>query len=272
MIRMTVNGSEARCETTRPLTSGSVGLAVSFLFSDDWLGLSPIAVFKGSGTAADVALLTDDCTVPAEVLAAAGGSLWIGVYGQSGDGETVIPTVWAKAGYIEEGSAPSGVDPAASSPSWSAQVQAAAAEALEKAAAVEAAALRGDFDGADGRTPVKGTDYFTPEELAAFAASVAELVPELTPAVVTLSAPTALTLADNTEYYLSEVSSLTLSYPSAAHWSCVLLLTTAASGTITVTLPESEYIGSAPEIGNGETWELSFHDGVVVAGKCEAAT
>lgn len=88
---------------------------------------------------------------------------------------------------------------------------------------------------------------------------------------VTQTAPTAIALADNTVYHLSDVASLTLSYPAAGHWECLLALSTAASGTITVTLPASSYIGEAPSFGNGETWELSIRDGVVVAGKVVAA-
>jgi hypothetical protein len=90
------------------------------------------------------------------------------------------------------------------------------------------------------------------------------------PIVVTQSAPTAMSLADNTEYYLTDVGSLTLSYPGAAHWQCYITITTAASGTIAVTLPSSSYIGAAPSFANGETWELSIRDGVVVAGKAVA--
>lgn len=140
MIRITVNGREARCETHEPLTSGSVGLPVRFVFSDDWEGLSAIAVFRCGGAQADVALLSGSCAVPSEVLGQAGAALWIGVYGQNGAGTVVIPTIWARAGFVEQGTAPSGVEPAGASPSWSAQVQAAAALALQKTEALEAAA------------------------------------------------------------------------------------------------------------------------------------
>ena len=87
--------------------------------------------------------------------------------------------------------------------------------------------------------------------------------------VVTQAAPSAITLADNTIYYLTNVSALTITYPSAAHWEVWIKLTTAASGTVSITLPASSYIGGAPTIGNGETWELSIRDGVVVAGQVE---
>lgn len=87
--------------------------------------------------------------------------------------------------------------------------------------------------------------------------------------VVSQSAPSAITLQNNTMYYLTGVTELAITYPSAAHWEAWIKLTTAASGTVSITLPTSSYIGGAPTIGNGETWELSIRDGVVVAGKVE---
>ena len=151
MITVRVRDREANALPRWPITAGSVGLPCAFSFDEAWEGLSKIATFKGSGTAVDVALLTEECAVPAEVLATAGGDLIIGVYGANGAGTTVIPTVWANAGYIYEGSEPSEVDPADPMPSWVAQVQAAAEDAVDTADAVAAAAARGDFDGHDGQ-------------------------------------------------------------------------------------------------------------------------
>ena len=81
---------------------------------------------------------------------------------------------------------------------------------------------------------------------------------------------TNITLADNTEYRLTNVTTLTLTYPSG-NFECWLRLTFASSGTINVTLPNtSTYIGSAPTFANGETWEISVKDGIVVAAKVTA--
>ena len=78
---------------------------------------------------------------------------------------------------------------------------------------------------------------------------------------------TNITLADNTEYRLADVTTLTLTYPTGK-FECWMRLTFAASGNITVTLPAGTgYIGSAPDFKNGETWELSFKDKVLVAKK-----
>ena len=114
--------------------------------------------------------------------------------------------------------------------------------------------LKGD----KGDTPVKGTDYWT-------AADKAEIVEELKPSQVTSG--TSITLADNTEYRLTDVTTLSLTYPEG-YFECWMRLTFSASGTITVTLPATtQYIGTTPTFANGETWEMSIKDGIVIAGK-----
>ena len=76
-----------------------------------------------------------------------------------------------------------------------------------------------------------------------------------------------ITLADNTEYRLTDVTTLTLTYPTG-NFECWMRLNFAASGDITVTLPAGTgYIGTAPDFHNGETWELSFKDKVLAAQK-----
>lgn len=82
-----------------------------------------------------------------------------------------------------------------------------------------------------------------------------------------VSTGTEITLADNTEYRLTDVMTLTLTYPTG-NFECWMRLTFAASGDITVTLPTgTRYIGNAPSFANGETWEMSIKDGVVIAQK-----
>lgn len=74
-------------------------------------------------------------------------------------------------------------------------------------------------------------------------------------------------LSDNTEYIASEpISVLNLVYPEG-DFICSLYFTLASEGDITITLPESKYIGEVPEFKNGETWELSIKNGVAVGGK-----
>ena len=76
-----------------------------------------------------------------------------------------------------------------------------------------------------------------------------------------------IALADNTEYRLTDVTILTLTYPTG-NFECWMRLNFAASGDITVTLPAGTgYIGTAPDFHNGETWELSFKDKILAAQK-----
>ena len=87
------------------------------------------------------------------------------------------------------------------------------------------------------------------------------------PTTQKISEGSNITLADNTEYRLTDVSTLTLTYP-AGDFESWMRLTFAASGNITVSLPAgTKYIGSVPAFQNGETWEISVKDGVIVARK-----
>ena len=87
------------------------------------------------------------------------------------------------------------------------------------------------------------------------------------PGSYTAAAPTRITLANNTEYRLTGVQTLTLAFP-AGSFECWLRIQTAESGTVSVTFPATvKYIGEAPSFGTGETWELSIKDRVVIAVK-----
>lgn len=133
MIIVRANARNATYISDDLITSGSVGIPVTFNLSEDFDGLSCIAVFEGSGASIDVALMGDSCVVPHEVVATAGGYLRIGVYASNSAGTIVIPTVWAGSKMILQGAEPSEVDPSEPTPSWVAQVQEAAAEALQTA-------------------------------------------------------------------------------------------------------------------------------------------
>ena len=85
--------------------------------------------------------------------------------------------------------------------------------------------------------------------------------------IVTQNNPSAITLADNYEYYLTGVSNLTFTYPSG-NFECWISIITGASFT-GITFPTSEYIGKVPEFGANEKWEVSIKNGVIIAGKVE---
>lgn len=86
---------------------------------------------------------------------------------------------------------------------------------------------------------------------------------------IVTSAEASLLLSDNTEYRLTNVSSLTLSYPSG-NFEVWMNISFSTSETISVTFPaETKYIGAAPTFNNGETWEISIKDGVAVCWRVE---
>lgn len=148
----------ATCSSDDKLTTGSVGMLVQFGFSVEWDGItSKVAVFRAGDVSIDVALLEDTCTVPPEVLTTPGESLTIGVYGTDAAGTVVIPTVYADAGRIVRGAEPSGIEPTPQTQPLIDQLLVAAQAARDAAdnaetlaAAVQAAAERGDFDGNPG--------------------------------------------------------------------------------------------------------------------------
>jgi len=153
MLRINVNLVTATVQETETLTSGRVGLQCGFTFSSEWDGLLKTATFEGAESA-DVAMLDGDVvTVPHECLSAPGAKLRVGVCGMNTDGDIVIPTIWANAGRIQQGAEPSGIPAEDPTPNWAAQVQEAAASALEIARNVKAEADNGDFDGQDGTSP-----------------------------------------------------------------------------------------------------------------------
>lgn len=105
------------------LTAGMVGKEVKLEFSEDWDGLSKIVVFSNGSVTADVVCTGEMVVIPAKILEKPLKRLTVGVYGVSGDGKLVIPTVRAEGPVIKPGVDPSG-DPATDPelPIW-AQIQ-----------------------------------------------------------------------------------------------------------------------------------------------------
>ncbi len=123
-------------------------------------------------------------------------------------------------------------------------------------------ALGGGSGGASTAEDVSYTNTQLPN-----VANVKTALDELVPKSHTHATGTNITLADNTEYRFTDVTTLTLTYPTGK-FECWMRLTFAASGNITVTLPaDTEYLGATPNFKNGETWELSFKDKVLAAKK-----
>lgn len=76
------------------------------------------------------------------------------------------------------------------------------------------------------------------------------------------------TLADNTKYKGTGITTMAFTFPSG-DFECYIELTTAASGTISITFPnDAKWIGDEPTTyENDKTYHFSVLDGVVVAGE-----
>ena len=103
------------CSPPELLTAGMAkAVAVEFVFSDDWSGLTKTAVFSAGRTTVDVLESAWDgnkVVVPHEILADAGPIARVGVYGANADG-LILPTVWVTLGKVMPAAEPSG-DPGA---------------------------------------------------------------------------------------------------------------------------------------------------------------
>lgn len=82
---------------------------------------------------------------------------------------------------------------------------------------------------------------------------------------VTGSGTISRTLADMTEYRYTNVTRLTLSYPSG-NFECWIRMTVRTSGTATVSFPSgTTYIGNVPtSFAAGKTYEISIKDKIAV--------
>jgi len=133
MLHLQANGRAAYVSTDEPITTDSVGMPVEVELDADFDGLSAVVCFRAGEATADVAMLGDPVTVPAQCLTEVGVPLHVGVYARNAAGDVVIPTVWANCGTVRQGALPSGVDPAQPEPDWTAQVQQAAQDAHDTA-------------------------------------------------------------------------------------------------------------------------------------------
>ena len=124
MTTVKISGAMASAAEREVYTSGTVGATLRFEFDGAWDGLAKTAVFRFGSVTYDVpeSEWTDgECVIPHECLAASGDELMCGIYGVSQDGETVIPTVWVRLGYVQSGADPSGDESTAPTlPVWAA--------------------------------------------------------------------------------------------------------------------------------------------------------
>ena len=146
MFLVAANTRQAIVGQKEWLTTGSSGIQVQFLFSDDWDGLSKFAVFRNAEieeSVIPIALPESNLTeLPAENCAAeyVEEKVYVGVYGSDGLGHIIIPTIWVSLGVLKEGAAYEGMDPPQPTPDMWAQILAIAQNAgAENAASAEKA-------------------------------------------------------------------------------------------------------------------------------------
>lgn len=247
MITVTANARNATYISDDLITSGSVGIPVTFNLSEDFDGLSCIAVFEGSGASIDVALMDDSCVVPHEVLATAGGYLRIGIYARNSEGTIVIPTVWASAKMILQGAVPSEVDPSEPTPDWTAQVQAAAAEALQNSE--EAIEIAGGADTAaeEARQSASAAaTSATAADQSASAAGTAQAAAEAAQAAAVSARDAAVTAKGNAD---SSAQAAAGSATTAANSAAAAAASEAAAKAVEESIP-ADYIDLSNDVSD----------------------
>ena len=116
-MRIDISGASAVIRNQDILTVGMVGAKAEFRFSEEWNGLSKIAVFRQGGVSKDVIITSSVATIPWEVLRSSGLPVSIGVYGANSGGTVVIPTIWVDTRPLRAGADPSGDESADPTPS-----------------------------------------------------------------------------------------------------------------------------------------------------------
>ena len=103
-------------------------------------------------------------------------------------------------------------------------------------------------------------DIITPTNLAQYC------IPK--PTKNTFENNSIVNLENGGEYRGTGIAEVTFNFVQQDDFECYILLNTASSGTINITFPQNTlYIGEMPVFGNGETWEISIKDRILVAGK-----
>ena len=147
---------------------GNSDYIIRFDFDAEWDAYGvKTARFVHNGTYTDVVFTGEQCAMP--VIHKAYG-IFVGVY--AGDLRTTTPAHIPSAASIlsTDGT------PEAPPDDVYAQITALCNEAVSEAKSVRKDADAGKFDGAPGKTPVPGVDYFTPEDKQAIAAEAAQEV------------------------------------------------------------------------------------------------
>ena len=277
MLTLQATQKEIKITTEDKFVRGTVGVNCQIIFDEFWQDYDKFVVFERTNTCGkpiEIFAKSMDfiATIPPEILAES-GSFVIGAYGLKQD--EVLPILYSDNIKILYGTETSGTPPTEPTPNPYEQIIAIAKETEQIAQSVRDDADSGKFDGKDGYTPIKGVDYFDGDKgdkgdsYILTESDKTEIADMLKPKKVTFTNGTTITVEDNTSYYAdTEISNLTIVYPTT-DFICSFDFTIASEGDITITLPESKYIGGTPSFANGETWEVNIKNGVVVGGLVE---
>ena len=110
MIRVQIDKNSAWVTQREKITMYSEGydaVQIELSLSDEWSGLSKIAVFRAGDVQIDVAVSGNTVTVPANVILVPNVHLFFGLYGlATANGRVAIPTTWADLGIIQPAADP----------------------------------------------------------------------------------------------------------------------------------------------------------------------
>lgn len=140
MIYFSANTRSAKASTDDVITQYSIGIPVHIQLSDEFNGLQKILVFRNKSVAVDLVYLGGDVILPPELTDTI-DTIYIGCYAALPDGTIVIPTIWDSVGPVAKATEPSEIDPREPTPSWAAQTQGIATEALENSEIAKQAAI-----------------------------------------------------------------------------------------------------------------------------------
>lgn len=108
IAKVVVNGTTLNVEWCLKIPKGVVGAKVEIEYADDsWLGLNRTVVFQSTVTK-DIINAGTVVTVPPEVVADTGATLFMGIFGTDADNIVAIPTAWVALGVIQGATDPSG--------------------------------------------------------------------------------------------------------------------------------------------------------------------
>lgn len=100
MLTFRFSGATGEMTECEMLAAGMVGKQVRFEFSEDWEGLRKVAVYRSGDVIESTVDVQEVDTIPPQVLENSLQRLYVGVYGISGDGAVVTPTVYATGPFI----------------------------------------------------------------------------------------------------------------------------------------------------------------------------